>query len=130
MVALTEECSAILQKKLPPKLKDPGSFTIPCTIGNLEEMQALCDLGASINLMPLSVYKRLKLGEAKHTTVTLQLADRSLAHPLGIVEDVLVKVGKFILPTDFIVLDMEEDGRIPIILGHPFLATGQALIDV
>ena len=123
-VALTEECSAILQKKLPPKLKDPGSFTIPCTIGKLEEMQALCDLGASINLMPLSIYNRLKLGEAKHTTVTLQLADRSLVHSLGIVEDVLVKVGKFILPADFIILDMEEDERIPIILERPFLATG------
>lgn len=93
-------------------------------------MKALCDLGASINLMPLSVYKRLQLGEAKHTTVTLQLADRSLAHPLGIVEDVLVKVGKFILPADFIILDMEEDERIAIILGRPFLATGRALIDV
>ena len=91
MVALTEECSVVLQKKLPPKLKDPGSFTIPCTVGKLEEMKALCDLGASINLMPLSVYNRLKLGEAKHTTVTLQLADRSLTHPLGIVEDVLLR---------------------------------------
>ena len=129
-VALTEECSAILQKKLPPKLKDPGSFVIPCTIGRLDGISALCDLGASINLMPLSVFKRLRLGEAKPTTVTLQLADRSLAHPLGVVEDVLVKVGKFILPADFIVLDMEEDERIPIILGRPFLATGRALIDV
>ena len=78
-VALSEECSAVLQKKLPPKLRDPGSFTIPCTIGRIEEMNALCDLGASINLMPLSVFRRLQLGEAKPTTVTLQLADRSLA---------------------------------------------------
>ena len=129
-VALTEECSAILQRKLPQKLRDPGSFTIPCTIGKFECKHALCDLGASINLMPLSVFKRLGLGEAKLTTVTLQLVDRSLTHPRGIIEDVLVKVDKFIFPVDFIVLDMEEDTDVPIILGRPFLATGQALIDV
>ncbi|XP_062075393.1 uncharacterized protein LOC133779449 [Humulus lupulus] len=99
-VALTEECSAILQRKLPQKLRDPGSFTIPCTIGKFECKHALCDLGASINLMPLSVFRRLSLGEARPTTVTLQLADRL------------------------------EDANMPIILGRPFLATGQALIDV
>ena len=129
-VALTEECSAILQKKLPPKLKDPGSFTIPCSIENSIFEKALCDLGASINLMPLSIFKKLGLGEAKPTTVTLQLADRSLKHPRGIIEDVLVKVGKFIFQADFIILDMEEDNEIPILLGRPFLATGGALIDV
>ncbi|XP_062093952.1 uncharacterized protein LOC133799985 [Humulus lupulus] len=80
-VALTEECSAILQRKLPHKLRDPGSFTIPCTIGEFECKHALCDLGASINLMPLSVFRRLGLGEARPTTVTLQLADRSVKHP-------------------------------------------------
>ncbi|XP_062106047.1 uncharacterized protein LOC133817516 [Humulus lupulus] len=88
-VALTEECSAILQRKLPQKLRDPGSFTIPCTIGEFECKHALCDLGASINLMPLSVFRRLGLGEARPTTVTLQLADRSVKHPRGIIEDVL-----------------------------------------
>ena len=129
-VNLTEECRAILQRKLPQKLKDPGSFTIPCTIGNAIFERALCDLGASINLMPLSIFKRLGLGEARPTTVTLQLADRSLKHPRGIIEDVLVKVDKFIFPADFIVLDMEEDKEIPIILGRPFLATGRAMIDV
>ena len=129
-VNLTEECSAILQRKLPQKLKDPGSFTIPCTIGNAIFERALCDLGASINLMPLSIFKRLGLGEACPTTVTLQLADGSLKHPRGIIEDVLVKVDKFIFPADFIVLDMEEDKEIPIILGRPFLATGRAMIDV
>ena len=129
-VNLTEECSAILQRKLSQKLKDPGSFTIPCTIGNAIFERALCDLGASINLMPLSIFKRLGLGEARPTTVTLQLADRSLKHPRGIIEDVLVKVDKFIFPADFIVLDMEEDKEIPIILGRPFLATGRAMIDV
>ena len=129
-VNLTEECSAILQRKLPRKLKDPGSFTIPCTIGNAIFERALCDLGASINLMPLSIFKRLRLGEARPTTVTLQLADRSLKHPRGIIEDFLVKVDKFIFPADFIVLDMEEDKEISIILGRPFLATGRAMIDV
>ena len=129
-VNLTEECSAILQRKLPQKLKDPGSFTIPCTIGNAIFERALCDLGASINLMPLSIFKRLGLGEARPTTVTFQLAERSLKHPRGIIEDVLVKVNKFIFPADFIVLDMEEDKEIPIILGRPFLATGRAMIDV
>ena len=129
-VNLTEECSAILQRKLPQKLKDPGSFTIPCTIGNAIFERALCDLGASIKLMPLSIFKRLGLGEARPTTVTLQLADRSLKHLRGVIEDVLVKVDKFIFPADFIVLDMEEDKEIPIILGRPFLATSRAMIDV
>ena len=82
-VNLTEECSAILQRKLPQKLKDPGGFTIPCTIGNAIFERALCDLGAIINLMPLSIFKRLGLGEARPTTVTLQLADRSLKHLRG-----------------------------------------------
>ena len=130
IVNLTEECSAILQRKLPQKLKDPGSFTIPCTIGNTIFERALCDLSASINLMPLSIFRRLGLGEARLTTVTLQLANRSLKHPRGVIEDVLVKVDKFIFPADFIVLDMEEDKEIPIILGRPFLATGRAMIDV
>ena len=129
-VALTEECSAVIQRKLPPKLKDPGSFTVPCAFGDTVFEKALCDLGASINLMPLSIYKRLELGEVKPTTITLQMADRTIKHPRGVVEDVLIKVGKFIFPVDFVVLDMAEDHNIPIILGRPFLATGRALIDV
>ncbi|PIN17626.1 DNA-directed DNA polymerase [Handroanthus impetiginosus] len=129
MVALTEEYSAIIQNKLPPKLKDPGSFTMPCTIGTHFSGRALCDLGASINLMPYSIYSTLGLGEAKNTSITLQLADRSLTYPKGVIEDILVKVDKFIFPADFIVLDMEVDSEIPIILGRPFLATGRILID-
>ena len=105
-VALSEECSAILQNKLPPKLKDPGSFTISCAIGNAVFERALCDFGVSINLMSWSIFKKLKLGEARSTTVTLQLEDRSLTHSCGIIEDVLVKVDKFIFPADFIILDM------------------------
>ena len=129
-VNLTKECSVILQRKLPQKLKDRSSFTIPCTIRNFIFERALCDLGASINLMPLPIFKRLGLGEARPTTVTLQLAAKSLKHPRGVIEDVLVKVDKFIFPVDFIVLDMEEDKEIPIILGRPFLATSRAMIDV
>ena len=129
-VALSEECSAILQKKLPPKLKDPGSFTIPCAIGNSVFEKALYDLSASIILMPWSIFKKLKLGETRPTIVTLQLVDQSLTRPRGIIEDVPMKVDKFILPTDFIILDMEEDKEVPIILGRPFLATGRALINV
>ena len=127
---LIEECSAILQRKLPHKLKDPCSFTIPCKIGNSIFERALCDLGVNINFMPLSIFRRLGLGEAKPTTITLQLADRSLKHPRGVIEDVLVKVGKFIFLADFIVLDMEEDKEIAIILGKPFLTIGRAMIDV
>ncbi|XP_062080310.1 uncharacterized protein LOC133785064 [Humulus lupulus] len=111
-------------------MKDPGSFAIPCTIGNFYCGMALCDLGASINLMPMSIFKQLGIGEVRPTTVTLQLADRSLAHPDGKIEDVLVRVDKFIFPTDFIVLDYEADREVPIILGRPFLATGRTLIDV
>ncbi|XP_073030622.1 uncharacterized protein [Primulina eburnea] len=129
-VKLSEECSAILQNKLPPKLKDPGSFSIPCTIGTSNFNKALCDLGASINLMPYSCFEKLEIGEVKPTTISLQLADRSIKYPRGVVEDVLVKVDKFIFPVDFVVLDMEEDREIPLILGRPFLATGKALIDV
>ncbi|XP_024022362.1 uncharacterized protein LOC112091881 [Morus notabilis] len=129
-VALTEECSAILKNRLPPKLKDPGSFTIPCSIGDQYIGKALCDLGASINLMPMSIFRKLGIGEARPTTVTLQLADRSYAHPEGKIEDVLVRVDKFIFPADFIVLDYEADKEVPIILGRPFLATGRTLIDV
>ncbi|XP_057775478.1 uncharacterized protein LOC130994454 [Salvia miltiorrhiza] len=129
-VNLNEECSAILQKKLPAKLKDPGSFTISCIIGGQQFGKALCDLGASINLMPLSIFQRLAIGEMKPTSIALQMADRSVTYPRGIVEDVLVKVNEFIFPADFVVLDFEEDKTIPLILGRPFLATGRALIDV
>ncbi|XP_022869436.1 uncharacterized protein LOC111388857 [Olea europaea var. sylvestris] len=120
-VKLIEEYSAILQKKLLHKLKDLGSFNIPCNIGGITFDRALCDLGASINLMPLSVFKKLGLGEVNPTTLTLQLVDRSITYPKGIIEDVLVKIDKFIFPVDFVVLDMEEDEKVPLILSQPFL---------
>ncbi|XP_056695201.1 uncharacterized protein, partial [Spinacia oleracea] len=129
-VAFTEECSALLQNKSPPKLKDPGSFSIPCNIGNLFIDKALCDLGASVSVMPLSVCTKLNMGDLKVTNITLQMADRSVKYPLGVLEDVPVRVGKFFIPVDFVVLDMEEDRQIPIILGRPFLHTAGAIIDV
>ena len=130
MVALTEECSAILMNKYPPKLKDPGSFSIPCTFGKLENVESLCDLGASVNLMPSSIFKRLGIGELTPTTIKLQLADRSIKQPLGVAENILVKVGKFFFPADFYVLDMDDACDTPIILGRPFLATSGVCIDL
>ena len=120
----------MLQSKIPTKVKDPRSFTIPCSIGTRYAGRALCDLGASINLMSLSLFKQLGVGECRPTIVTLQLADISHAYPKGKFEDVLVKVDKFIFLLDFIVLDFETDKEVPIILGRPFLATGKTLIDV
>ncbi|KAH9768947.1 hypothetical protein KPL71_011805 [Citrus sinensis] len=108
-IALTQESSRMLQSKIPQKMKDPGSFTIPCSIGTKYNSKTLCDLGASINLMPLSVFKQLGVGESRPTIVTLQLADRSHAYPEGKIKDVLVKMDKFIFSVDFIVLDFEAD---------------------
>ncbi|XP_061370723.1 uncharacterized protein LOC133313376, partial [Gastrolobium bilobum] len=108
-VALTAECSALIQKKLPPKLQDPGSFSISIAIGDVEVGKALCDLGASINLMPLTVCRALGINTLKETNLILHLADRSIKKPKGVVEDVLVKVDKFIFPMDFVILDIEEE---------------------
>ncbi|XP_020254122.1 uncharacterized protein LOC109831194 [Asparagus officinalis] len=129
-VALTQECSDIIQNKLPPKLKDPGSFSIPCTIGDMSINRALCDLGASVSLMPLSICNKLQMGDLKPTTISLQLADRSVKRPVGILEDVPIQVGKFYIPVDFVILEIKEDSQIPIILGRPFLATAGAIIDM
>ncbi|XP_027103283.1 uncharacterized protein [Coffea arabica] len=129
-IALTEECSAIIQNKLPPKLKDPGSFSIPCIIGNIDFSKVLCDLGARVSLIPLTVARQLGLKEFKSTNITLQLTDRSIIYPLRVLENVLKKVQKFIIPVDFVVLDIEEDVSMPIILDRPFLATAGTIIDV
>ena len=104
-------------------MQDPRSFTIPCIIGSYEFGKALCDYGANINFMPLSMVRRLSLWELTPTTMSLQMVDRLMAQPEGILEDVLVKVGKFIFLVDFIVIDIEEDKHIPLMLGRPFLAT-------
>ncbi|GJV36450.1 reverse transcriptase domain-containing protein [Tanacetum coccineum] len=126
---LNKNCSAVLLKKLPEKLGDPGKFLIPCDFPELDECLALADLGASINLMPLSVWKKLSLPELTSTRI-LELADRSTVHPKGVAEDVFVKVGKFYFPADFVVVDYDVDPRAPLILGRPFLRTAKALIDV
>ncbi|GJU60110.1 reverse transcriptase domain-containing protein [Tanacetum coccineum] len=127
---LNENCLAVLLKKLPEKLGDPGKFLIPCDFPELDKCLALDDLGASINLMPLSVWRHLSLPELTSTCITLELADRSTVHPKGVVEDVFMKVGKFYFPTDFVVVDYDVDPWVPLILGRPFLRTTRALIDV
>ncbi|KAK5825717.1 hypothetical protein PVK06_020576 [Gossypium arboreum] len=129
-VELNAVCSAILQNKLANKLKDPGSFMIPCLIGSLDVNNALADLGASINVMPYKMFKQLGLGKPKQTRMSIQLADKIIRFPRGIIEDVLIKIDKFIFPVDFVVLDIEEDRNIPLILGRPFLATAKTIIDV
>ncbi|GJZ02403.1 DNA-directed DNA polymerase [Tanacetum coccineum] len=129
-VTMNERCLAVFLNKLPSKEKDPGSFTIPCDIGHLYINNALADLGASIRLMPYTMYEKLGLGEPKPTRISLELADRSIQYPRGIAENVLIKIDKFILPIDFVILDMREDSKILIILGRPFLATAKAMIDV
>ncbi|XP_060182334.1 uncharacterized protein LOC132611997 [Lycium barbarum] len=129
-VALTEECTSRIQNKLSTKLKDTGSFTIEISIGTQVVARALCDLGASINLMPSSIFQKLGLGVPRPTTIVLHLADRSVARPEGIIEDVLVQVGSLTIPADFVILDFEPDLEVPFILGRPFLATGRAPIDV
>ncbi|GJT50659.1 reverse transcriptase domain-containing protein [Tanacetum coccineum] len=127
---LNKNCSAVLLKKLPEKLGDPDKFLIPCDFLKLVECLALADLGASINLMPLSVWKKLSLPELTPTRRTLELANRSVAYPAGVAEDVFVKVGKFHFPADFVVVDYDVDPRVPLILGRPFLRMARALIDV
>ncbi|GJR48899.1 reverse transcriptase domain-containing protein [Tanacetum coccineum] len=127
---LNEHCSAVLLNKLPEKLGDPEKFLIPCDFPGMDECLALADLGASINLMPLSVWKKLSLPELTYTCMTLELEDRSISRPIGIAEDVYVKVGKFQFPTDFVVVDFDADPRVPLILGRSFLKTRRALIDV
>nr|GEW48743.1 hypothetical protein [Tanacetum cinerariifolium] len=127
-IPLNENCSAVILKKLPKKLGDPGKFLIPCGFNELK-CKALADLGASINLMPLFVWKKLGLPELISTRITLELANRVICTPAGIVRDVFISVGKFTFPADFVIVDYESDPRVLLILGRPFLWTAQALID-
>ncbi|GJY03186.1 reverse transcriptase domain-containing protein [Tanacetum coccineum] len=127
---MNENCSAVILKKFPEKLGDPDKFLIPCGFPELVECLALADLGASINLMPLSIWKKLSLPELTPTQMILELADWSTTSPSGISEDVFVKVGKFHFPADFVVVDYVVDPRVPLILERPFLRTTRALIDV
>ncbi|CAN6725324.1 unnamed protein product [Malus baccata var. baccata] len=129
VVKVSENVSAVLQRKLPPKCKDPGSFTIPCVIGNTRFEQCMLDLGASINVMPYSVYASMNLGELKQDGVIIQLADRSNAYPKGVLED----VNHLIFPADFYVLEMEDSSHapsLPILLGRPFMKTARTKINV
>nr|GEU96187.1 reverse transcriptase domain-containing protein [Tanacetum cinerariifolium] len=128
-IPLNENCSAILLKKLPEKLGNPGKFLIPCDFPGMDVCHALADLGASINLMPLSIWKKLSLPKHTPTRMTLELAERSITRPKGVAEDVFVKVGKFHFSTDFVVMDFEANPRVPLILGRSFLRIGYALID-
>nr|GEW01683.1 reverse transcriptase domain-containing protein [Tanacetum cinerariifolium] len=129
-VPLNENCSAMLLKKLPEKLEDPGKFLIPCDFLGMEVCHALADLGASINLMPLLIWKKLSIPELTPTRMTLELADRSITHPKGVAKDVFFKVGKFYFPIDFVVVDFKADPRVTLLLGRSFLRTRRALIDV
>ncbi|KAL0454337.1 UNVERIFIED_CONTAM: hypothetical protein Slati_0772900 [Sesamum latifolium] len=132
-VSMGENVSTILQSKLPPKCKDPGTFSIPCQIGNFGIENAMCDLGASINVMPFAIYESLNVGPLKETGVVLQLADRSVVYPKGVLEDVLVQINELVFSADFYVLDMMGDNSpnsISILLGRPFLKTSRTKIDV
>ncbi|CAM8975600.1 unnamed protein product [Rhodiola kirilowii] len=129
-VALSEECSASMHIPMPPKLKDSGSFSIPCDIGGLTIHRALCDLGASVSIMPYSLYSKLNLGDLCPTNISIRLADRFCRLPKGILKDVPVRVKNIYIPADFIVLEISEDTDIPIILGRPFLYTARVVIDM
>nr|GFA91083.1 hypothetical protein [Tanacetum cinerariifolium] len=127
---LNENCSALVLKKLQEKLGDPGRFLIPCDFSEFDNCLALADLGASINLMPLLIWKKLRLLTLNDTKMVLELADRTISKPTGVAKNVFVKVGKFYFPADFVVLDFIADPRVPLILGRPFLSTAHARIDV
>ncbi|XP_015945182.1 uncharacterized protein LOC107470305 [Arachis duranensis] len=129
-VVLAKECNALVQKKLPQKMPDPGSFLILCTIRTISFEKALCDLGSGINLMPLSVMKRLEILEVQCAIISLEMADKTLKRSYGMVEDVLVKVDDLYIPVEFVILDTGDDRNESIILGRPFLAIAKAIIDV
>ncbi|GJU72236.1 reverse transcriptase domain-containing protein, partial [Tanacetum coccineum] len=130
ITTVNAECSAIIMNKVLEKLEDPGKFLIPCALQELNRTSALADSGASINLLPHSIYKQLGLEALTPTRMTLELANRSITHPMGIAEDVVVRVDGFTFLADFVVVNFEPDPRVPIILGRPFLRTAKALIDL
>nr|GFA85669.1 reverse transcriptase domain-containing protein [Tanacetum cinerariifolium] len=127
---LNKNCLAVVLKKLLEKLGDPGRFLIPCDFLEFDNCLALADLGASVNLMPLSIWKKLRLTILNDTKMVLELADRTIFKPTGVAENIFVKVGKFYFPADFVVLDFVADPRVPLILGRPFLSTAHAIINV
>ncbi|XP_024980831.1 uncharacterized protein LOC112517677 [Cynara cardunculus var. scolymus] len=132
-ISMSQNVSAVLQKQLPPKCKDPGMFTIPCKVGNVSINQAMLDLGASINVMPYAIYSSLDVRPLKLTGVVIQLADRSIFYPKGVLEDVLVQVNELVFSADLYVIDMEEKNASKaemLLLGKPFLKTSKTKIDV
>ncbi|XP_070022628.1 uncharacterized protein [Nicotiana sylvestris] len=128
-IKMTHQVSAIVNS-MAPKLENPDAFTIPFTIRSADFAKALCNLGASINLMPYSVFKKLGIGQPRATSMRLQMANRTMKRSLGIIDDVLVRVDKLIFLADFVILDCEVDYEVPKILGRPFLITGKVLVDV
>ncbi|XP_060181282.1 uncharacterized protein LOC132610890 [Lycium barbarum] len=128
-MSVTHHVSAILSTIMVQKKEDPRAFTIPCCVGHHDFARALCDNGDSINLLPLAIYKKTGLGMPRPTTIRLQMADRSIKMPVGVVDDVLIQVSDFHLPADFVILDYVVDRDIPIILGRPLLAMGRAFMD-
>ncbi|KAK0592662.1 hypothetical protein LWI29_023049 [Acer saccharum] len=133
-IVISKEASAAMETALPPKMKDPGSFIITISVGETRREKAMLDLGASINLMPYALFKDLGLEGLKPTTMELILANRSVRHPTGVVEDMLVRVGELIIPANFVILEMETDStkarEMPILLGRPFMSTTKAIINV
>jgi hypothetical protein len=134
IISMGEVVSAVVQKNMPLKQKDSGAFTIPCVIDNASFKRALCDLGASISIMPKHVYDSLSLEPLNKTSIVIQLADRSFVYPLGVIKDVLVKIDSLVIPCDFYILDMEHDScdssnNTPILFGRPFLKTANTKID-
>ncbi|XP_006586488.1 uncharacterized protein [Glycine max] len=129
-IVVEGNCSAVIQRILPLKHKDPRSVTIPCSIGSVFVGKALINLGARINLMPLSMCRRLGELDIMPTRMTLQLVDHSINKPYGVIEDVLVRVKHFTFPADFVVMDIEEDTEIPLILGCPFMLTAICVVDM
>ncbi|XP_052623636.1 uncharacterized protein LOC128128938 [Lactuca sativa] len=129
-VILSEQSSKAVLREIPKKMGDPGRLTLPCEFGNNMKVYALADSEASINLMPYSFYQKLNIQKLKATKMSIYMANRSVTQPRGIVEDIIVKIGKFIFPINFVVLDMKEDPNVPIILGRSLLNTAGALVDI
>ncbi|GJU57234.1 hypothetical protein Tco_1235000 [Tanacetum coccineum] len=129
-IRMNPKCLALLQNHLPPKEQDPGSFILPFSIWKLDFKNPLADLGAGINIMPFSMYKRLGIGKLEPINMLIEMADNTKCMPKGIVKNLLIKIDKFIFPVDFVILDMVEDIRMPIILGRPLLATAHAQVDI
>ncbi|XP_059306385.1 uncharacterized protein LOC132057798 [Lycium ferocissimum] len=129
IVIVTHHVSSILSTKVVQRKEGPGAFTIPCSVSYHDFARVLCDNGASINLISLAIYKKSGLGIPRPTTMRLQMVDRSIKRPVGVVDDILVWVSDFLLPADFVILDFVVDRDIPIILGRTFLSTRRALMD-